>query len=566
MKPTSLLRALAPAALLLTACVDDKYDLSDVDTTAQFKVQQLTLPLNLDEITLGDIISLDDDSNLKIINNQYVFTDDGTFSSDPINIEPIHVTAPDIDPLHDLINGAAAAGDVMEFPVESSWASFSYRTEDVSEYILDITSIKPQMTMRIDISVDELRGSTGAMNFTDLRIKLPEKLKLTPSAGSYNPADGILTVPSASTNTGMLTLSASVDEINVPSDAAVFDASTRTFSFSDQMRIEGGTLSLRRADHPSLASQMTLTVVFSFSDLTAEMMSGRVNYTMSGFDIAPIDLNDLPDFLSQPGTDIKLVNPQVYMTLNNPVGPFDLTAFAGLKLTPVRDDTPGTPLEVDGGKFTIPATAGVGPYQFCISPTATQTFPEGYTSPIHVPFTSLGDLLSGDGLPQSINVDIPDAGVSPQNVTDFKLGDLGAVDGSYLFYAPLAFGANSLIRYTDTTDGWNDEDVDKITINQMVVTATATNNTPFDVNISGYPVKVGGAAIGNVEILGADLPKGAVNRPITIYITGTVTHLDGITFTAALLNPADSEVLTPTEGIKLTNVKVTVTGNYTDEL
>ncbi|MCM1336992.1 MAG: hypothetical protein NC187_00600 [Candidatus Amulumruptor caecigallinarius] len=566
MKAISYLLASASAAMLLTGCLDDKYDLSDVDTTAQFKVENLTLPLNLDEITLGDIIDPKEDGNLKIIDGQYVFTDDGTFASDPVNIDPIHITAPYIAPLHDLIQSAGASGDETTYPVESSWASFNYLSEDVSEYILDITQIVPQMTMRIDISVDELRGSTGTMRFTDLRIKLPVGLEMTPSAGSYNPADGILTVPSATTNTGVLTLTASIERINVPTEAASFVPSTRTFTFSDKMRIESGNLTLRASEQPGMAAQMTLTVDFSFSDLTAEMMSGRVYYTMSGFDIAPINLDDLPDFLSQSGTDIKLFNPQIYMTVNNPVGEFDLTSYAGLKLTPIREEQPGTALSIDNGTFDIPATEGNGPYQFCLSPALPQKYPEGYTSPIHVDFTTLGNILSGDGLPKTINVDIPDAGIAPQDVTDLQLGDLGAVDGKYLFYSPLAFASNSLIRYADTVDGWNDDTVDKITIQHMVVTATATNTTPFDVTISGNPIGVGGQPINNVDILGADLPKGAVNQPITLYITGTVTHLDGITFTASLRNPADSEVLTPTEGINLKNVKVTVTGNYTDEL
>lgn len=564
MKPT-LFIAVGAAALTLTACIDDKYDLSDVDTTAQFKVQDLTLPLNIEEITLADIITTEEDGNLKIINGQYVFTDNGTFSSNHVDIEPIHISAPTIAPLHDQIV-ASSRGEVVTYPVESSWAEFTYHTEDVSEYILDITQVRPQMTMRIDLSVDELRGSTGTMSFTDLQIKLPVGLKLTPNTGSYNPEDGILTVPSASTNTGVLTITALVDEINVPSEAAEFVASDNAFTFADKMRIVGGTLTLKSSEFPAVASQMTQTVEFTFSDLDAEAMSGRVYYTMSGFNIAPINLDGLPGFLTQPGTDLKLVNPQIYMTVTNPVGEFGLLSHAGMKLTPVRDGVAGTPAELDAGQFDIPATAGDGPYQFCLSPIAPTSFPSGYTDPTHVAFTSLANILSGDGMPQSINADIPDAGVYPQDVTDLRLGDLGDVEGTYVFYAPLAFGSGSLIRYSDTIDGWNDDTVDKITIQQLTVHATATNNTPFDVNISGYPINTSGAAANGVDILGGDVSAGAVNSPLTIYITGTVTHLDGITFTARLLNPTDSEVLTPTKGITLSNIKVTVTGNYTDKL
>ena len=43
-------------ALGLTACVDDNYDLSDIDTTTRVSINDLVVPANIDEVTLGDII------------------------------------------------------------------------------------------------------------------------------------------------------------------------------------------------------------------------------------------------------------------------------------------------------------------------------------------------------------------------------------------------------------------------------------------------------------------------------------------------------------------------------
>lgn len=36
------------AAASVTSCVDDKYDLSDIDTTARIQVDNLTIPVNVD--------------------------------------------------------------------------------------------------------------------------------------------------------------------------------------------------------------------------------------------------------------------------------------------------------------------------------------------------------------------------------------------------------------------------------------------------------------------------------------------------------------------------------------
>ena len=77
--------------LVLSSCMDDAYDLSDIDTTARLQVKELTIPLNLDHITLDQVIDLDDDSEIVKEtdangNLVYVIKKEGTFLSDPIDV------------------------------------------------------------------------------------------------------------------------------------------------------------------------------------------------------------------------------------------------------------------------------------------------------------------------------------------------------------------------------------------------------------------------------------------------------------------------------------------------
>lgn len=53
---------------------------------------------------------------------------------------------------------------------------------------------------------------------------------------------------------------------------------------------------------------------------------------------------------------------------------------------------------------------------------------------------------------------------------------------------------------------------------------------------------------------------------MTIKVTGKITHLDGITFTAIATPGPDLYTLKPEEHIILKNLKVKVSGNYTSEL
>ena len=76
-----------------------------------------------------------------------------------------------------------------------------------------------------------------------------------------------------------------------------------------------------------------------------------------------------------------------------------------------------------------------------------------------------------------------------QNVKDFLLDDqLGSVEGNYSFYVPLQLSDDSKIVYTDTIDGWNDEDVDAITIQKLIVRFDATTEVPFDVVLTISPI------------------------------------------------------------------------------
>lgn len=57
---------------------------------------------------------------------------------------------------------------------------------------------------------------------------------------------------------------------------------------------------------------------------------------------------------------------------------------------------------------------------------------------------------------------------------------------------PLNLGVGSTIVYDETTDGWSDDTIDKITIETLKINASVTNSLPFDIVISGYPVDAQG--------------------------------------------------------------------------
>ncbi len=83
----TLILALCVAA---ASCVDDNYDLSDIDTTTRVTVDNLTVPMNMDPVVLSDIISIDEGSKIQAVtidgNEFYALSQKGDFNSDPIYV------------------------------------------------------------------------------------------------------------------------------------------------------------------------------------------------------------------------------------------------------------------------------------------------------------------------------------------------------------------------------------------------------------------------------------------------------------------------------------------------
>ncbi len=78
-KKTSVYLLTFFVALSLFACVDNAYDLSNIDSTIGVKVNELVVPLKLDAITLQNMLNLEDNSQIKEINGEYAFLEEGSF-------------------------------------------------------------------------------------------------------------------------------------------------------------------------------------------------------------------------------------------------------------------------------------------------------------------------------------------------------------------------------------------------------------------------------------------------------------------------------------------------------
>lgn len=563
-------RIMLPVALTsvvtLSGCFDNDYDLSDIDTTARINVTDLVLPVRIDKITLGDVINLKDDSRIVERDGQYVLIEDGTFTSEPITINAIDVAAPAIAPINVAIDMPAIGGRAaaLTLPIGNHTQTFDYTAYGVSECIKSINRVTTEFTIRLTISLTDNGSPMGGISFSDLNLKLPAGLQGTPSIGSYDIDTGVASLGAVDTSNGKFDFTMAVSAIDASKAHISFSPDTRILTFADELGIASGTVALNAT---TLPTSPRLSIEFNLSRLKVTSFSGTLSYDIDGMDIDPVSLGDLPSVLAQPETNIALNNPQIYLSLNNPLGSYGLTAHAGLTITPWRNGSEGTAYGLDRGSFTIGTGTGAGHIcAFCMSPEQPASYIAGFENASFEPYSGLRDILRGQGLPDQLAVRITNPGIN-QQVNALPIGtDFGSVQGNYSLYAPLALSTGSKIVYSDTEAGWNDEDVDKITISTLEVTATVTNNLPVAVHMSGYPIDKDGNRINGVEIEGADIAAGAAATPLTIRITGTVTHLDGVTFTATMLAADPNTAIGPNQFIQLTDIRAKVSGHYEREL
>lgn len=576
------LAVIAAVALSFSSCIDDDYDLSDIDTTAEFQVKDLVLPVNIDEIKLQSIIDLPEGGQIKIVNDEYVFVQDGEYESSDVSIPQVYLDAPQVPSVVttvDLYQSGVMPQSLfpsdfeLNYPIGEQLSQFSYNTSAVSDFIVDMEKIGADFNIKIMFSIKGIDDIVDSYMLRNFKLQIVPGLDLSLEEGSYDAKTGILSLNDGKHYGSSLEFNIKISGVDINGAGIDYDHNSHSIVFDGKVGIYSGEIVIVADDLKegvnilNIPKTIELHTDFDFSRMLITSFTGRIKYQLDGLDIAPVSLSNIPDILSQEKTDITLVNPQIYLSLNNPVAKYNLSAQAGITITANRNNGQSTEHSLDNGYFTIAGTPQNDMNVFCLSPQKPQTYYEGYESALHVPYSSLATVLSGNGLPKSLTITLDDPIVPEQDVKDFALGQsLGIIKGSYMFYSPLELAPQSQIVYRSTEDGWNDEDVDAITIKVLELSALITNELPLDIKITGYPVDVNGNKINNVDIEGVNVVAGAVDAPLTIRITGEITHLDGIAFEAVATQGQEAKALKPSEVIHLKNLRAKVSGNYIKEL
>ena len=601
----SHLAALATATLCLplSGCIDDNYDLTDIDTTTEIKVNNLVLPVNIDPVELSDIIKVEEGDKLHevTINGKtfYAVEESGTFKSDPINIDGFQANPGELHPTSALFRPGTpaglrgrrreAAGEIKYILDNKVVRDLKYEATGIDKAIHSIDAIDfNNLSFNIHL---KMSGSTPGYDsrITDVVIAFPAGMDViaasapgyTFSPEDYSVRDGRLKLSTVNLDSNgearisVVSNAVDLDPAKYPIYKDAFSYANHTFHLDSDITIHEGNLifTANSGSAPALPQEIKFDITYAADPINVTAFLGSVQYDIDGdgLNIEPITLGDLPDFLAGEETNLIISNPEIWLSINNPVGNEGLVYTTGFDIQAVRESQPSASFPLS--PFTVAASGGKGPYSFLLAPKPDDVadIPNGFAQNLsRVTYPNLGRVLSGNGLPKQIDINLVEPQIPLQKLhRKFALGrDLDPVEGNYRFLAPLALEGNSsegsVIVYTKREDGWNDEDVDAIVISHLSLSTKISSDLPVGAELTVYPLGTDGH---RMDVKGtATIPANASDTELVIAIDGEIRHLDGVEFIATVRPDGSDEVLAPNQRIVLKEIQAKVTGTYTKKL
>ena len=603
--------------LPLQSCIDSDYNLSDLDTNVTVPVNNLTLPLNMESLTLHTVLDLDENSQVKEHNGQYAVVVEGTFESEPIQVDNFNMNGADIENIvgkatKSTGNARARVKKTKSGELERLVAQYTLPTEktnvsisgkDVTEAIKSLKSVNVNTSISTKVNIDKekkLNDVVKSMRVENFSFKVPKGLEgtlvLKTKDGKQYTTDKI------DSKTGVAEFDA--EEIVMPDGEFEMEFNVSSlnedileqtldqikendnFSVEDNFGVNAGAIGIYDADfkdqskdktdeekYNALPDELNYVSEQEMTDISVEDFSGNLDYAVEDVNIEPIDLSDVPDLLNQTGTYLNFTNPQLYLSLNNPVADGaeqTVPASTKFEITSVDKDGKENKYSLDKGEEIVADAAN---NYFYLSPKTVENADkyESFEQAEHVKFSTLGQILSGGdeatslGIPTQLVVKAIDTRVKADNIQNFKLGqEFAPISGRYVFYAPLSLTPGSRIRYQEEYDGWNTEELDDITISALKVSCTVTTDVPFALDVKMTPIDKFGKRLTNCTATGKVVSK-AQKQTLELVMTGEIKNLDGIVIDAYATAESD-DTLTPGMQINMENIKASVSGKYQSEL
>lgn len=572
------------AATGVVGCVDHDYDLSeDIDVTIQLGGDNLTLPgSSTDQLFLSKILDLEQGSSIKAVENDgeyglakgdYVLIQDG-------NSSPSRFEVPEVSLGH--INGSTSTTVLPEFYNPGGQSVISNPTDMIHN--------------TIRLSDDNVTRDLVSLESADMDVKMKLNVRYTSSdftGTAYVEKGYTITFDKCWTvEVGDEATAQYLESVNpytlrfkqrygispdhglsarvrlVRADLTGLPAGQGLYApgkfFIENQVVSSGDVSIDVADLPA-GSRANITVVSEISVSDARLLKVRgivdpkINISETKFDI-----NDIPDFLSDPENHLDLSNPQVTLSITNN-SPLPITLNG--RLTSYSKGNEIAEVGIGESYGTAPVIAHAnGTTDIIISRAPVAGAADNIVVPeLSTLLNTIPDLIS---FHDAVSMAVPE-------VSEFILGSTYTFDCDYTAVIPLAFGDAMQLHYTHIDDNW-DEDLEKYNFNTAVVTADVVNTIPLDMTPDAVALDAHGNDYTTIDVdVDGTVSAGTIAQPsvtqlkITLKSTGkNISGLDGVKllFYATANDSFTGTNLNKDQAVKFENIKITLKGGVLVDL
>ena len=577
---TLLLASLLVGGFLVTGCTNSDYDFNEIDATMGFGGDGLELPASSTmDIPLKDVLDLEENGSVKLDDEgNYLFqlTGSGSSEANP-KIEPIRLEGRSYNaniPIS-LSASAKATRSLTASSVipEVKEKMFEYHGVDKSVKSLTKANMKP-VTMKLTLGFSGI--SSVISKIKKATLTLPGYLSLKRVVRDGNdmpiPTSSRIDIADISTSRDMV--------LTITSNELLFSKQDAygTLSIAEDGKIDmDGYFGLKIDDFeltgtPSTAN-MSIAAKVEVENIELTSATGVFDPEVNFGTLGEVDVTGVPDFLSDDNVVADLANPQILLTINN-----EMNVAATVKATVTATKSGQTTATVQLPEMYIEKNSVSPTTPICICREKTPELTAQYGEKNVYAVSNLSTLINK--IPDHVSIGNVEARADQSQEATVEFGKPYHITPGYEVYAPLAFGKDAVIEYSDQFDGWND-DIDDLELSENTyvrLTADAISKVPAALILEATPLGVGGADISNLievnikkgEVSASTDGETAVTSPLEVEIRekvkGGLKQLDGLSYKVqgkATHNGTTVEGITLNANkhtLKLNNIKVKLVG------
>ena len=532
-----------------TGCIDNDYDLDGVDMTIGIGNGEFLLPsCSTDSIRLSEVLELNESETVvEKDNGDYYYLQDGN------NVSPTHTKVDKItvvkhrgesqdfsfsvaNYLHQSGKRTKTTNIPVDFNQKQVVYSFAYKgsiPNEVEELIVANTDGKITINTSFSPEVQKF-----VPVIAELSLELPSFLTIenvnSKLDHTQNGSKLVFKNVSTASNLKVDFTIGKIDFKKKSSPLGSLSTSNRNLSMNAdiQMGIKINNIALGSSIDGADKCKITADMIIN-NDLVIEKVRGKFNPSIELDDLGSTDVTGIPDFLTNEGVVIDIDNPQIILNLESNL---DVPGFIGGTLTAVKNGQKTANITIPEVKVLANATSKI-----CICRNKSKVNQAAYTEVVEVP--NLSTVLNP--IPDHINF----AGHARADKTveaDFVLGKQYTIKPSYRIEAPLAFGENARIVYTDSFDDFNSDikDIEVKDNTYIEFSGDIESKIPAYLNASAVAIDINGNEMPESEVkvtvdgeikASADGKTPAVSTlKITMKPTkSALKKLDGLKFTVS---------------------------------